>query len=773
MIGQESCVHACVRVTYGKYGIIMGIYSWDLTGTHAYTRKVGRTAYEAIIDEPEKAADSATAAHLLTVLESQGYTVTPADVPQEANHVVSIAGVPDKAVQERLTKRLVQLGFGDGLSSDNGRVTVSNIPTQEAAKELQRALGAGGFTKESGYTIAHEDRTPPAKKGIHVRGISNENAFLAAVEGSGWSKGERRDEYHGMNPLQAGWSKMMKGGARRWAAAFILAGDTLLGKFVWQEAMRLKGPDENSVGAVMKHSNFKEFIGFWSGSLFLFLANPKDAPTVPVISEYFKRAFRVGDAYDFSLNKDFTAADISSGHIPDTVGEFAAKNGHQILLTGGIIASKGIYDGQNSVIDKLASSVVQGGASAHVKSVQNVVLTGKLDDKGRQHEMATRFKIQDWFSGVSVGVGSTLGVFVPQKGMEHPAFNYPNIVEKLRAVPVLGGAVGLAESFSQTVAGKTLFYLPNKLIEWVRTDPFYKTGQWFKAHNLGQIFGGAYGYWQIGKEMDALTRQFTGELAALRDGQGYLTPPAGQGQFKDLNPDLSQCTLAPKEIDRLKAGLEKIYNGEPGYTQYIDNYKTQIKERHAADPSTVSPVDAYLALKATNRVVLDKRSEEHGSFFYRAAAYFLNFIGNTVVSFAGEGHTGRPNYSEKTSNLFASCEELAKVLKENNAVNDTAIGNAAKFIYAQAAFRATGLGEKELAGIIGDYAHGRVPEQVNARMAVWKGASTAAQEAAPEEASPEKKFARDNLHSKMPEYHSNKPEEVNAHALTGMSLGTT
>ncbi|MCC7260298.1 MAG: hypothetical protein IT567_04625, partial [Alphaproteobacteria bacterium] len=242
-------------------------------------------------------------------------------------------------------------------------------------------------------------------------------------------------------------------------------------------------------------------------------------------------------------------------------------------------------------------------------------------------------------------------------------------------------------------------------------------------------------------------------------------------QFKDLNPDLSKCEIGQPEMDRLKAGLEKIYTGDAGYTQYIDDYKQQIKGRLATDPSTVSPVDAYLALKATNRLVLDKRHEEHGSFFYRAAAYFLSFIGNTVVSFAGEGHAGRPNYAEKTSNLFANCEELAKVLRENNAVNDTAVANAAKFIYAQAAFREMGLGEKELVGIIGDYAHGRVPEQVNARMAAWKGASAAVQETVREEAVPEKKFAREELHAKAPEYHSSKPAEVNTLVSAGVGLG--
>lgn len=674
----------------------MGLYTWHHKETNSSllneVHVLDGEAYLFASEHPDPEAQKA----LAQSLQSNGYKVGIAEIPSSTSSTLIFSGTPGSikplfnAVQKRYGYRA---NLSITANDDGSELRIEGIRSDRNAHDIQKWV-----TRHRSYPdnidITHEHPFVPPEQALHVRGITDEEAFLGLLEKTGAAQGERRDEYYGMSTIQKFWAKAMDR-AQQYAGLFFMLGDAQLGVAAYGEAQRTIAPGQSGLSAFLTHPNSKEFLGFFSGSTSMFLSGLTDFPTVSKALNLFKSYFSTGEQgqYDFMRNQDLPEERISSGRLLDKVQSIIEDSGQEVLLVGGTIAGIGIWQGRNAKIIKTRQdNITTEDGTEH--EISNVVLDPLTGDKAR----TTRFKIQDWLSGPLIGFGSFLSATIPQEGTvtQKPFIDYGALYDKAMHTPILSQALRFLEGFKDTAAMQLVSWIPGKLFGEYRKDPRKYSGIAFVIHNVGQAILGYGESLKRSAEADHIIDEFKDERALL--DQNTLTPPYGQKGFENI------------DIEAVRAPLESIYdtNDDKSYQTHLNRYLSKIRPGSAELPTDA---ERYLGVKAMKRAYLDELEQERGNTWTRMRAYALFLTGNIMMSLTGERHKERENLLKTHVNLFALCDEIVAIMKEEHATAPQEVENAARFLHNLDIFEETGYGVKELMGILTAKIEGRLSSQ--------------------------------------------------------------
>lgn len=654
----------------------MGIYHWQ----QGSIRRVDTHKDQAVIHYP----DDITPDQIVTLarqFSNKGYTVSQTEIPAPSTHKLQIQG--DPAGLSKLKAAMEKEVAGRGrqkdvtVTLDGNALTVHNLKNDIETTAFRRWSEWKGFSPSKGYTFSHEKNTPNPSPALLVRGIDDEEKFLKTVEQNG-AEGERRDQYYGLSPFRKSMAKLQDTGARKWASLLYLAGDLFLGAGGWKEAARQQK-------SFHELPLFKEFIGFFSGSMFMFWSALKEEPTVSDVMKRFNDVFKKGaEGYDFGQSEDMPDKSRSLGRLPERMDDFMRDNGQEVHFALGALAGTGAWGS-----GKLPILKMQKAADGSVNAVLNKD-TGNI-------EKTDRLMLQNYISGALVTSGSLAEIFMPQDGKK-PLIDYTAINDRLRDTPVIGSGIRAIDGFAKTTVGKAIGYVPGKAMQYLRQDIFAVIGRMFFMHNVGQVVFGIRDYFQRGQEYKQFSQQMLNEASLLTDGK--LAHPAGESGFESLTD--GRKVLQDKAFAN---ALSDIYNtADPVlYKQHIKDYLDKVERG-----GEVSEADRYIAVKAFNRQYFEELQSERSTVGNRFTGYFTYLMGHVLLSKGDSTYTKEVNAAAAKVDLHAVCRDIASVLREENmADNPSAIRNTAAFVFSQKALQGNGLGIDEISGIISAYAEGK------------------------------------------------------------------
>lgn len=528
----------------------MGIYFWD-NGTRVDTRKD-----EAVIYPPDSGVDIKAAEALKSALRAQGYSLTPMQIPQPSSHTLSVRGFKTAADRNRLAELLKEQAerYDVTIRTSGDGLHIEGLESQAQLQSVQRWIEWKGFKHRTGTVFAHEEHSKEPITAMHVRGIDKEDTFLQTVE-KDWAKGERKDEFYGQSGIRKQWNKMVKS-ARSWVGLFFLTGDA---QIIFSNIL-----DSRRRGiAFYENENFAEGAGFAIGSSSILVDSMlSEPPGVEGVVNRFKDNFQIGDHYDFEGKSDgFAPEGRSYGRFFEASKGVIKSNSIEILMLADLWSSTGFWRGRYSKVM----------GTQETNGTRNIV----VDEADGTAVQDKRLKWNDAISAVLYPAAASVTAFVPQDGVEKPFVNWPSLGDKISSTPIVGPVLRAGWRFKEAVLDPTILWPVNKVLSWIRKDPF-KVGGWiFMAHNINQVLFGLKNIKERHDDIQVMHEQFEGEKKAIADASEDSILPAATA---DSDVTLGQMTAQERKW------LHIIYDFDAGksnandvtYRDYIRHYREKL-----------------------------------------------------------------------------------------------------------------------------------------------------------------------------------------------------
>lgn len=691
----------------------MTINRWS-NGARVDTRKTGKGAYEVVIYPPE-GGNPAEAAQLYQTLRAQGYVLNPVRIDQGADHSLRVTGFADPADAERTAEKLRKSIHKRGkenvsVTVRNGELTVTGLTSQVEVEGFQRFI-ASRNRRSKDLQIDHRADPKPPLQALHVSGVKEEKTLFSDLEKANWAKGERKDEYSGMNPLTRRWQKMVKS-ATAWGGFIFMLGDA--------QAMFSGFIDARRQGVnPLTHPAMVEGVGYGIGSVLMVSEGLLSQPaSVQDVVTRIEDNFKVGGHFDFSRAEGFNRNGTNFGRGVNLAKDYIRSDGVELVMAANTLAGWGAWQARHSGI---AMTHRQGDA-------RNVV----LDEATGERRSDRRFLWNYAISGALLMTAVPLMWFVPKFQGGDPYINYPAIGDKIRGVPVLGGLMNGAERFfNNTAVGEAVSWPFRKAYEWMSGDPYRIGANAMLIHNVQQIVFGLWNRHNRRQERGELEHQFKAEGEQLAAG---IIPPmtvpviGADGKpvlDENKHPRSKPLTLSPLEEEEVRKALAVIYNldrnydpkdpryegrkykpDDPRYKPVPDdrqNYKDYIFEyeeklKNAASRNKITNAERYIAIKAYTRQYLADVHQELRTANWKFASAITMIVASRFLAHMGEGE-GLANQAEATVNPFAVMDGVAKTLKREG-VDDAQLYNVAKCLAQDEAIAPYGFSHMQIVDIL-------------------------------------------------------------------------
>lgn len=497
------------------------IYEWKTGLVSRVDTHKARDGKQTAVIWPPKELDAASAADIKKLpdfLRSKGYDVSFEEVKKADKHFLNVP-VASQSDAAALAAELLKKGYRTSFEGAAGKtLQISGFKSSDDIQNVWRDIHSKGLE------ASHEVKVGPTVSALRVNGYGKDKNLLNSLSEAGYTNGQPIDPYEGKSPLRKAWSTV-QGKALQYAGFIYVAGDSF---------NTYSGIKRGLVGETLMG------LGFMSGSAMLIKG--KTQPRTPeqllenAIKDFKISNSKDGEVFDFSRNSEFTTAKIKGGTFVNSVNDFVDSSGPEGM------ALMNFGPGLISLA---------GGLKEKKKFIKHDANYDVVLESGRA-VMGEKYDIPQIISGALLGSMWFPATFLPQKSAGRDILIDP---AEIASASPLSGVTKFMGGFADTTVGKTLLYVPNKVINALHERPRFFAGYASMLHNIQQLFFSA-----------VVERRET-----LRDIEGY------KNRFAELFKQ--EFTDNGKPIPAAESEYHRKY-GVSGYKEMIQLFKdfSDVKE---------------------------------------------------------------------------------------------------------------------------------------------------------------------------------------------------